>query len=250
MSTFEGKTAIITGGAGNLGRTTAKRLLSEGANVVLVDLDSQELDNVRAELEHDEQIMTVKADVTDEDDVQNYVSKTQEKFGSIDILFNNAGIIGDVASLTEQSLANFTKVLSINTTGIFLGLKHVLPVMQKQGNGSVINTSSVDGLRGSPNLSPYSASKHAVIGLTKTAALEVAGDNVRVNSIHPAPVSGAMMETVEEGVNRKDILSGIPVGKYATSDDIAEVVAFLASDASKYVTGSQYRVDGGMGAVS
>lgn len=182
------------------------------------------------------------------------------EFGSLDIFFNNAGIIGDVAPIDEQTLDNFNKVLSINATGIFLGLKHVIPVMKEQESGSIINTSSVDGLRGSPNLSPYATSKHAVVGLTKSAALENAAHNIRMNSIHPAPVSGSMMKTVESGLStsqkseeekvKETLTESIPIGRYAESEDISNVVLFLASDDSKFVTGSQYRVDGGMGATS
>ncbi|KIH70872.1 SDR family NAD(P)-dependent oxidoreductase [Salinicoccus roseus] len=259
MGKLENKVAVITGGAGGLGKQTAQTFLNEGAKVSLVDLDKSKLDTVRKELGSDN-IISIEADVTNEDDVKNYVEKTVDEFGSIDVFFNNAGIIGDIAPIDEQSLDNFNKVVSINATGVFLGLKHIIPVMKKQKNGSIINTSSVDGLRGSPNLSPYSTSKHAVVGLTKTAALENSEFNIRVNSVHPAPVTGNMMQTVEKGLSesqqneeaevKEALTESVPLGRYAESADIANVVLFLASDDSKFVTGSQYRVDGGMGATS
>ncbi|WP_010532369.1 SDR family NAD(P)-dependent oxidoreductase [Lentibacillus jeotgali] len=259
MGRLKGKVAIITGAAGNLGKQAAEIFLSEGAKVSLVDLDRPKLEQVQNELS-DENVFIVEANVTKEEDVKNYVDQTVNKFGSVDIFFNNAGIIGEVGSIDQQSVDNFNKVLSINTMGIFLGMKHVIPVMKKQQQGSIINTSSVDGLRGSPNMAPYSASKHAVVGLTKTASLECAGNNIRVNSIHPAPVSGNMMKTVHQGQGttqgneeeqvEEEITKSIPLGHYADSKNIANLVLFLGSDESEFITGAEYRVDGGMGATS
>jgi NAD(P)-dependent dehydrogenase (short-subunit alcohol dehydrogenase family) len=146
-------------------------------------------------------------------------------------------------------------VQAVNVRGVFLGLKHILPVMIKKGQGSIINMSSNGGLDGTPNLSPYITSKHAVSGMTKTAALEVARFNVRVNSVHPCPVNTRMMRSIESGFNpqdsesaRKDFAGRIPLGRYAEPLDVANVVLFLASDESTFITGAQYRVDGGMGA--
>ncbi|MGP4105727.1 SDR family NAD(P)-dependent oxidoreductase [Virgibacillus sp. L01] len=214
-----------------------KYFLNEGAKVSLVDMKQDALDNVKSDLEQYGDVMTVKADVTNEDEVKNYVTKTVENFGSIDVFFNNAGIEGEVAPIAEQKVENFNKVLTVNVQGIFLGLKHVIPIMTKQESGSIINTSSVAGLMGSPGVSPYVASKHAVIGLTKSAALEVAGSNVRVNSIHPSPVNTRMMRSLEKGFNPDDAEqakeeqeNAIPMGRYGESGDIANLVLFLASD--------------------
>ncbi len=255
MARLEGKTAIITGGAGGIGKKTAEYFLKEGAKVSLVDMKQDALDNVKSDLEQYGDVMTVKADVTNEDEVKNYVTKTVENFGSIDVFFNNAGIEGEVAPIAEQKVENFNKVLTVNVQGIFLGLKHVIPIMTKQESGSIINTSSVAGLMGSPGVSPYVASKHAVIGLTKSAALEVAGSNVRVNSIHPSPVNTRMMRSLEKGFNPEDAEqakeeqeNAIPMGRYGESGDIANLVVFLASDESSFISGSQYRIDGGMAA--
>nr|WP_218914945.1 SDR family NAD(P)-dependent oxidoreductase [Alloiococcus otitis] len=167
----------------------------------------------------------------------------------MDIFFNNAGIEGKVAPIHEQSFEDFTKVLDVNVNGVFLGMKYVVPVMLEAGRGSIINMASVAGLDGSLGMSPYNASKHAVVGLTKAAALELAADNVRVNSVHPSPVNTRMMRAVEEGMgsSQEDMSLSIPIGRYAESSDISNLVLFLADDASDFITGVQYRVDGGMG---
>ena len=249
MGRLQDKVAVITGGAGGIGKVTAERFLKEGARVVLVDLFQESLDKVKAELDAYGEVLTVQADVSKESDVVNYVTKTVEHFGKIDIFFNNAGIEGKVAPIVEQKMEDFDKLISVNVRGVFLGLKYVLQVMTKQGYGSVINTSSVAGLSGSPGVSPYIASKHAVVGLTKAAAIESASANVRVNSIHPSPVNTRMMRSLEEGMNiEQEVLAqSIPLGRYGESSDIANLVLFLASDESTFITGVQYRIDGGMG---
>lgn len=256
MTRLANKVALITGGAGGIGKVTAKRFLEEGAKVVLVDLFQEALDDTKAELEAIGEVITVQADVSKEEDVKNYVDKTIENFGRIDVFFNNAGIEGKVAPITEQKVEDLDKVLAVNVRGVFLGLKHVLAVMKEQGAGSVINTSSVAGLSGSPNVTPYIASKHAVVGLTKATAVEVAPYKVRVNSVHPSPVNTRMMRSLEEGfapgqaeAAKADMEKSIPLGRYGESEDISNLVLFLASDESAFITGVQYRVDGGMGAL-
>ncbi|WP_298834279.1 glucose 1-dehydrogenase [uncultured Planococcus sp.] len=249
MGRLQDKVAVITGGAGGIGKVTAKRFLEEGASVVLVDLFEDALADAKKEL--GDNVLTVQADVSKEEDVQKYVDKTVEQFGKIDIFFNNAGIEGKVAPITEQKVEDFDKVIAVNVRGVFLGLQKVLPVMIKQKSGSIINTSSVAGLGGSPNVSPYITSKHAVVGLTKAAAVENAPHNIRVNSIHPSPVNTRMMRSLETGleVDQATMAKSIPLGRYGESEDISNLVLFLASDESTFITGVQYRVDGGMGAV-
>jgi len=256
LTRLANQVALITGGAGGIGKVTAKRFLEEGAKVVLVDLFQEALDQAKAELEAIGEVITVQADVSKEEDVKNYVDKTIENFGRIDVFFNNAGIEGKVAPITEQNVEDLDKVLAVNVRGVFLGLKHVLAVMKEQGSGSVINTSSVAGLSGSPNVTPYIASKHAVVGLTKATAVEVAPFKVRVNSVHPSPVNTRMMRSLEEGfapgqaeAAKADMEKSIPLGRYGESEDISNLVLFLASDESAFITGVQYRVDGGMGAL-
>ncbi|WP_423798341.1 SDR family NAD(P)-dependent oxidoreductase [Neobacillus sp. SAB-20_R2A] len=256
MSKLHDRVALITGGAGGIGKETAKRFLQEGAKVVLVDLLLESLEQTKAELSQFGDVLIVQADVSKETDVQNYVKQTVDRFGKIDIFFNNAGIEGKVQPIIETSLEDFEKVQRVNVNGIFLGLKHVLPVMTKQGYGSIINTSSVAGLGGTPGVAPYVTSKHAVIGLTKVAALEAAGANVRVNSIHPSPVNTRMMRSLESGFSpenpegaKDQFAKSIPLQRYGEVADIANLVLFLASDESAFITGAQYRIDGGMGAL-
>ena len=256
MGRLDGKVAVITGGSGGIGKVVAERFLKEGAKVTIVDLMQDALDDVQKNLEKLGDVLVVKADVTNEEDVKSYVEKTVDSFGRIDIFFNNAGIEGGFNSIIETSLEDFEKVQKVNVNGVFLGLKYVLPIMVKQGSGSVINTSSTAGFGAVPNLAPYIASKHAVAGLTKSAALEVAPEKVRVNSIHPAPVNTRMMRSIETGFNPDDTESvktqfaaSIPLGRYGEAEDISNLVLFLASDESEFITGAQYRIDGGMGAV-
>lgn len=256
LSKLTDKVAVITGGSGGIGKVVAERFLKEGAKVAIVDLKQETLDEVQKDLGDSKDLLLLQADVTKEEDVKNYVSKTVEAFGAIDIFFNNAGIEGNIEPIIETSLEDFEKVQKVNVNGVFLGLKYVLPVMMKQGYGSVINTSSTAGFGAVADLAPYIASKHAVAGLTKSAALETADKQVRVNSIHPAPVNTRMMRSIETGYNPDDTDSikdqfsqSIPLGRYGEAKDIANLVTFLASDESDFITGAQYRIDGGMGAV-
>lgn len=163
--------AIITGAAGGIGIETAKLFLEEGAKLALVDLSEEDLKEAAESLNAPDRVITIKADVSEEADVKNYVETTINEFERVDILFNNAGVTGKQTDIVDLELDAFKNIMSINAIGVFLGLKHVLPLLVEQRSGSIINTSSVDGLRGSPGLAPYSASKHAVVALTKTAAL-------------------------------------------------------------------------------
>ena len=256
MKRLHDKIAIITGASGGIGQVTAARFLEHGACVVLVDIDQDALDATMKTLDGGDRSLAVQADVSLEEDVQRYVRASIERFGRIDVLFNNAGIEGKVAPLEEQEVAMFDKVIAINVRGAFLGLRHVLPHMYKARAGSVINTSSVAGLNGSPGVLPYVTSKHALTGMTKVAALEAAKYDVRVNSIHPSPVNTRMMRSLEAGFGPDDaeaakteLEQSIPLGRYGESDDIANLVLFLASDESRFITGAQYRIDGGMGAM-
>lgn len=252
---LEGKVAVITGAAGALGRNTAELLLHEGAKVALVDINQGALSALVESLSTKGEVFGVVADLSDEAQVANYVDQVIQHWGRIDVFLNNAGIIGKIAPLINQTIEDFEAIMNINVRGVFLGLKHILPIMSAQKSGSIINTSSVSGLMGSSGNSLYSATKHAVVGLTKTAALEVARDSVRVNSIHPAPLDSNMMKTIEESLNvenpdavRKNISSRIPLGRYGNMEEVAKLVLFLASDDSEFITGGQYRIDGGMGA--
>lgn len=255
MKRLEGKTALITGGAAGIGLETARLFLEEGAKVVLVDLNEDDLRNAADDLGAGDNVLTVAADVSSETDTARYVKAAVDRFEQIDVFFNNAGIEGKVAPLIDQKIDDFDRVIAVNVRGAFLGLQHVLPVMMQQGMGSVINMSSIAGLKGSPNLAPYITSKHAVVGLTRAAAIEAAAANVRVNSVHPSPVNTRMMRSLEEGFSpghaaetQKQLQASIPLARYGESLDVAQLVLFLASDDSRFITGGQFPVDGGMAA--
>ncbi|MGO1370091.1 MAG: SDR family NAD(P)-dependent oxidoreductase [Senegalia sp. (in: firmicutes)] len=247
---FEDKVVLITGGSGDIGTTTAKMFLEEGAKVAIVGTSDEKLAKAKESLGD---VLTIKANVVNEDEVKNYVDKTVEEYGKIDVFFNNAGIEGKMIPIEALEMDDFKKVLDVNVVGAFLGLKYVIPIMKKQKSGSIINTSSVAGLGGTAAMSPYVTSKHAVIGLTKTAALEVAGDNIRVNCINPSPIEGRMMDSIESGFNSDDpdsmeqeFIKTIPLGRYGKVEEVAKLVMFLASDDSEFITGSIHRIDGGM----
>ena len=180
MKRLKDKVALITGGAAGIGLETARLFLGVGARVALVDLDDDDLSDAARDLGNPDDLLTIAADVSSVEDSKRYVAQTVEAFGRIDVFFNNAGIEGKVAPLVDQKIEDFDRVLAVNVRGAFLGLQHVLPVMIGQKSGSVINTSSIAGLKGSPNVAPYITSKHAVVGLTRAAAIEAAGHNVRV----------------------------------------------------------------------
>lgn len=250
MRKLENKVAVITGGSGAIGLTTAEYFIKEGAKVVLVDINEKALKEAVATLNSDN-VSHIAADVTKAADVEAYVKHTVDTFGKIDVFFNNAGIEGVVKPIEEYPEAEFDKLIAVNVKGVWLGLKYVLP--QMNDGGSIINTSSVAGLEGTANMSGYITSKHAVIGLTRTLALEAAPRKIRVNSVHPAPVDNRMMRSIEDSFApgqgeevKKQFESTIPLGRYATNDDIAKGVLFLASDDSKFITGSKIIVDGGM----
>jgi NAD(P)-dependent dehydrogenase (short-subunit alcohol dehydrogenase family) len=249
---LDGRVAVVTGAAGVIG-TAAIRLLAErGARIVAVDRKSQDLQTAIKDLPASAQALVIPADVTSEDEVAEYVRTAVDKFGTIDVFYNNAGIEGDVAPITNYSLEMFRQVLDVNVVGVFLGMKHVLPVMLKQNQGSIINTASIAGLMGSPHIAVYSASKHAVIGLTKSAAWECSATGVRVNCVCPGLIDSRMLSTILQGRNQGNapppndkIVERIPARRLGLASEVASIVAFLASDEASYVSGSAYTVDGG-----
>jgi NAD(P)-dependent dehydrogenase (short-subunit alcohol dehydrogenase family) len=250
---FHGKVALITGGGNGIGRAAAVGFATRGAKVVVVDRDQAAGEATAGILrQQGAEAMFVAADVTQSADVQNYVKVALEKYGSVDCFYNNAGIEGSLAPTHQYDEDMFDRVMAVNVKGVFLGLRHVLPVMLKQGSGAVVNTASVAGLVASPGMPAYVASKHAVIGLTKTAAGEVARAGVRVNCVCPGPIDTRMIHSLESMLNPGDPKSvenryqaNIPIGRYGTADEVANLVIFLSSDLASNITGAQYVVDGG-----
>jgi 3alpha(or 20beta)-hydroxysteroid dehydrogenase len=245
------KVAVITGGAGGIGEAVGQRLVDDGAWVVLVDIDEAAA-KAAAERISEKQAIGVAADVSTEEGTRRYIEAAIEKFGRIDLFHNNAGIEGKVMPIADADPAWFDKVIAVNLRGVYLGLHYVLRQMREQGHGgSIVNTASVAGLRGFAGLGPYVASKHAVMGLTKSAALEAAEFNVRVNAVCPGPISTGMMDRIERdiGGDQQEVHAQFeslnPLARYGTPSEVAALVAWLLSDESTFCTGSGYTVDGG-----
>lgn len=251
MARLGGKVAVITGGAGGIGQAVGQRFAQEGARVLLVDLDAQALEAAVAAIGGERAGYTV-ADVTRADQVEAYVRTAVERYGRIDVFFNNAGIEGKITSLTEYTEEEFDKVIAVNVRGVWLGLKYVIPQMRDQGGGSIIITSSIAGVIASPGMGAYVTSKHAVVGMMRTAAVENAQTGVRINTVNPGPIETRMMRAVEQGAApeaaaqaKAQFESLIPMHRYGTPEEVAEMVLFLASDESRYCTGGVYLIDGG-----
>ena len=254
---FTGKVALITGAGNGIGRATALAFASSGARLVLVDRDTAGGEATAGVIrQQGGEVRFVAADVTRSAEVAGYVKAALDAYGTIDCFFNNAGIEGKWRHTAEYDEAEFDAVIAVNVKGVFLGLRHVLPVMLARKAGAVVNTASVAGLVATPGMPAYVASKHAVIGLTKTAAGEVARQGIRVNAVCPGPVDTRMIHSLESQLNPADPASvgqryqtAIPTGRYTKSEEIANVVLFLCSDLAANITGAQYVVDGGRTAV-
>ncbi len=250
LKKLENKVAVITGGAGSIGKITAKLFLEEGAKVLLVDVSEDSLIETVEGLNSDH-VKYFVADVSKASEVEAYINEAGKVFGKIDVFFNNAGIEGVVKPLIEYPEEVFDKIMAVNVKGIWLGNKYALPHMND--GGSIIVTSSVAGIVGFAGLSAYVTSKHAIVGIMRNAALEAAPRKIRVNSVHPSPVNNRMMRSIEEGASpghggqvKEQFESAIPLGRYAEPIEIANLVLFLASDDSKFITGTTQIIDGGM----
>ncbi|MCL2430125.1 MAG: glucose 1-dehydrogenase [Alphaproteobacteria bacterium] len=250
---FAGKVAIVTGGGGGIGRATSLGFAKAGAKVVVVDRD-QSLGEGTAGIVRQQggTAQFVAADVTKSADVRAYVQAALDSYGRIDCFFNNAGIEGQLSDTVDYDEDGFDQVMAVNVRGVFLGLKYVLPSMIAQGSGAVVNTASVAGLVATPGMPAYVASKHAVIGLTKTAAGEVARNGVRVNAVCPGPIDTRMIQSIAATRAPHDpsaFAAGyqqmIPIGRFGRAEEIANLVLFLCSDAASNMTGGHYVSDGG-----
>jgi NAD(P)-dependent dehydrogenase (short-subunit alcohol dehydrogenase family) len=244
------KIALITGAAGSIGAATARLFVAEGARVVLTDVDGPALDALAAEL-GSESASAVVADVTDSEQVRAAVAVAVDRFGGLDIAFVNAGIFGAVAPVTDYPEDVFARVMAVNVLGSFLVVKHTLAVMRD--GGSLILNSSVVGLTSDPHIVAYATSKHAIVGLMRTAAKEMAPRGIRVNSLHPGPVDNAFQHAIETTATGRPADGAaaifeemIPLGRHAHPEEVARAVLFLAGDDSAFMTGATVALDGGM----
>lgn len=251
MSRLEGRVALITGGAGAIGRATARRFVAEGAAVVVADRDETGAEEVAAALRADGgQALGVAVDVTSDASVAAMVGKAVAGFGRIDILFTCAGVLVS-GSVTETSLADWERTLAVNLTGPFLASRHVVPVMIANGGGSIVHMSSTAGLVGEASIAAYCASKGGVLMLARQMALDYARQNVRVNVICPGWIDTPFNDPAIEAAGGKEALQPfvdqmVPIGRQGTPEEVADVVAFLASDDARLMTGAIVTVDGGL----
>ena len=262
MARLEGKVAVITGATGGIGSAAARLFAEEGARVALVDLDEAALQEAVRSIGEEKASYTV-ADVTQPEQTQAYISAAVDRWGGIDILLANAGIEGTLSPITDYPVDVFDRVMAVNVRGVWLGIKYVVPVMSGRGGGSIVITSSTAGIGGSAEMSAYTTSKHAVIGLMRTAALEGAPSGIRVNTVNPAPIETRMMRSIEDmrvaalddskvtvEVAKQSFADRIPLQRYGNPEEVARMMLFLASDDSSYCTGGVYMVDGGRSAGS
>ena len=248
MKEFDGKVALVTGGGSGIGRATALAFAREGAQVVVGDRNTRRGEETVSLIRNASGTASFRrTDVLVAADIEALVEHAISEYGGLDLAFNNAGIEGDVRPLVEQTEANYDTLMDINVKGVWLSMKYEIPRMLERGGGAIVNCSSVAGLIGFPGLGIYIASKHAVIGLTKTAALEYSARGIRVNAVNPALIDTEMVDRLAAGLNmKKDELSTLhPIGRIGQVDEVADAVLWLCSGRASFVTGHSLVVDGG-----
>jgi NAD(P)-dependent dehydrogenase (short-subunit alcohol dehydrogenase family) len=250
MSRLSGKVAVITGAASGIGVAVTRLFVDEGAKVAAIDVQAEALDEVCSALGSG--VTPIAADVTNEAQMMRAMARAEEIFGGIDVLVANAGIFGVASPLEVSAIANFERVLQVNVTGTLITLKHAIPLLTRRGGGSVIITSSVAALIGNPGGVAYTASKHALTGIMRVAACELASRNIRANTVNPGPVDTPMMRVLEAEVcpenppaGRAKLMAAGYLGSVVQPEEVAELILFLASDAAKNCTGGIYVMDGG-----
>ena len=242
---FENKVAMVTGAGSGIGEAIARRMAEEGATVVVADLNRTAANQVASAIERDGgTAVAVQQDVADPASVEKSVEFAVQKFGRLDVAVNNAGITGDLKPTADYSLEGWDKVIAVNLSGVFYGMKYQIPAMLRSGGGSIVNIASILGSVAARDSAGYNAAKHGVVGLTKTAALEYSKDGVRVNAIGPGYIDTPLLEALDREVY--DGLVGLhPIGRLGKPEEVAELALFLASDKASFVTGSYHLVDGG-----
>ncbi len=260
MARLDGKVAVITGATGGIGSAAARLFASEGARLTLIDLDEAALQDAVRSIGEDRSSYVV-ADVSRPEQAQAYIDAAVSRWGGIDALLANAGIEGTLSPIPDYPAEVFDRVMAVNVRGVWLGIKYAVPAMRERGGGSIVITSSTAGIGGTPEMSAYTTSKHAVIGLMRTAALEGAPFNIRVNTVNPSPIETRMMRSIEElraaalddssvtiETAKQAFAERIPLQRYGNPEEVARMMLFLVSDDSSFCTGGVYMVDGGRSA--
>jgi NAD(P)-dependent dehydrogenase (short-subunit alcohol dehydrogenase family) len=248
MKEFDGKVALVTGGGSGIGRATALAFARDGAQVVIGDRDVQRGEETVSMIRDAGGTATFReTDVLVAAEVEALVEHAIETFGRVDVAFNNAGIEGDVRPLVEQTEANYDAVMDVNLKGVWLSMKYEIPRMLKQGGGAIVNCSSVAGVIGFPGIGIYVASKHAVIGLTKTAALEYSAKGIRINAVNPSLIDTEMADRLAAGIgtSKEDLAPLHAIGRIGWVKEVADAVLWLCSDKASFITGHSLIVDGG-----